>query len=118
MSMCPFGMQINVFRMHSDALEVNFRRLDAIANVTDFFNRNIEALSILIFTFSEFVWSQEEHQNMGAWNFVKPRLANLVGIRDLAYAGRSPLCQPAVGVGSVHQREAIEIMQQTFKRIK
>ena len=36
MSMCPFGMQKNVFRMHSDALEVNFRRLDAIANVTDF----------------------------------------------------------------------------------
>ncbi|TMW42873.1 hypothetical protein DOY81_012046 [Sarcophaga bullata] len=28
---------------------------------------------------STFVWSQEEHRNMGAWSFVKPRFENLVG---------------------------------------
>lgn len=45
-------------------------------------------------------------------------MANLVGIRNLTYAGRGPLCQPAVGVGSVHQREVVQIMQDTFKRLK
>ena len=25
------------------------------------------------------IWSQEEHRNMGAWNFVEPRFRNLVG---------------------------------------
>ena len=29
----------------------------------------------------EFVWNQEEHQNMGAWTFVRPRFENLVGCR-------------------------------------
>jgi len=66
----------------------------------------------------KFVWSQEEHQNSGAWTFVEPRFANLVGVRDLVYAGRVPLCQPAVGVGSVHQREVAHVMQETFKKLK
>ena len=68
--------------------------------------------------FVEFVWSQEEHQNSGAWNFVQPRFANLVGVRDLTYAGRIPLCQPAAGVGSVHQREVTHVIQETFKKLK
>jgi len=66
----------------------------------------------------KFVWSQEEHQNSGAWSFVQPRFANLVGVHNLAYAGRVPLCQPAVGVGSVHQREVTHIIQETFKKLK
>lgn len=30
---------------------------------------------------SDFVWSQEEPRNMGAWSFVKPRFENLIGKR-------------------------------------
>lgn len=29
----------------------------------------------------EFVWSQEEHRNMGAWTFVQPRFENMCGKR-------------------------------------
>ena len=71
-----------------------------------------------IFLFAEFVWSQEEHQNCGAWSFVQPRFANLIGIRNLSYAGRSVLCQPAVGVGQVHQREIAQLMDMTFQKIR
>ncbi|KAL3287362.1 hypothetical protein HHI36_001836, partial [Cryptolaemus montrouzieri] len=28
---------------------------------------------------SVFVWCQEEHRNMGAWSFIKPRFENLIG---------------------------------------
>jgi len=66
----------------------------------------------------KFVWSQEEHQNCGAWSFVQPRFANLIGIRNLTYAGRSVLCQPAVGVGQVHQREIAQLMDMTFQKIR
>ena len=65
---------------------------------------------------SEFVWSQEEHQNAGAWSFIKPRFENLIGIRNLNYAGRGPLCQPAVGVGVVHQHEVSQILKDTFSK--
>ncbi|XP_074656745.1 2-oxoadipate dehydrogenase complex component E1-like isoform X2 [Tubulanus polymorphus] len=64
---------------------------------------------------TEFVWSQEEHRNMGAWFFVKPRFENIVGIR-LKYVGRDVLGMPAVGIGHVHKQEAEYAVQKPFER--
>jgi len=61
----------------------------------------------------KFVWSQEEHRNMGCWSFVQPRFENILGLK-LTYAGRDELCQPAVGVGQVHQAENQQVLEQTF----
>lgn len=33
------------------------------------------------------IWSQEEHRNMGAWNFIQPRFENMCG-RRIKYSGR------------------------------
>ena len=62
---------------------------------------------------SEFIWSQEEHRNQGAWSFCSARLRNLVGVNP-EYRGRRELCQPAVGVGQEHQREAAHVVQSPF----
>lgn len=35
-----------------------------------------------------FIWSQEEHRNMGAWSFIQTRFENMCGHR-IKYAGRS-----------------------------
>ena len=51
---------------------------------------------------------------MGAWSFVQPRFKNLVGI-NVNYVGRAELCQPAVGVASVHNQEAADVIASTFK---
>ncbi|KFM64895.1 putative 2-oxoglutarate dehydrogenase E1 component DHKTD1-like protein, mitochondrial, partial [Stegodyphus mimosarum] len=61
-----------------------------------------------------FIWSQEEHQNMGAWTFVQTRFSNLLGCK-LKYAGRKPLATPAVGIGKFHQEEINYILNETFK---
>ncbi|GBO01186.1 putative 2-oxoglutarate dehydrogenase E1 component DHKTD1, mitochondrial, partial [Araneus ventricosus] len=61
-----------------------------------------------------FVWSQEEHQNMGPWSFVEARFRNLLGCQ-LKYAGRGPLSTPAVGIGKLHQAEVHSIVDETFK---
>ncbi|KAH9518368.1 hypothetical protein Btru_016537 [Bulinus truncatus] len=61
----------------------------------------------------QFIWSQEEHRNMGAWNFIQTRFQNLVGCQ-LKYAGRKVLGIPAVGIGELHKAEITEIMNQTF----
>lgn len=37
---------------------------------------------------TEFIWSQEEHRNMGAWSFIRPRFENMCG-RKISYRGRS-----------------------------
>lgn len=63
---------------------------------------------------SEFMWSQEEQRNMGAWSFISPRFQNIVGVK-LKYAGRGVLGLPAVGIGEMHQRENQDILDQTFE---
>lgn len=60
-----------------------------------------------------FVWSQEEHRNMGAWFFVRPRFENLCSTK-LLYAGRDVLGTAAVGIGELHKKENQSIIDQTF----
>lgn len=62
---------------------------------------------------TDFLWSQEEHRNMGAWTFVSPRFNNLVGCK-LRYVGRDHLGSPATGIGEVHRQESIQIIEDTF----
>lgn len=61
----------------------------------------------------EFVWSQEEHRNMGAWSFVSSRFENILGIK-LQYVGRKVLAVPAVGIGKLHAQEVTDILSGTF----
>uniref|UniRef100_A0A1B6DWW2 Transketolase-like pyrimidine-binding domain-containing protein n=3 Tax=Clastoptera arizonana TaxID=38151 RepID=A0A1B6DWW2_9HEMI len=61
-----------------------------------------------------FIWCQEEHQNMGAWSFCKPRFENLLGIK-IKYCGRKPLATPAVGIGKLHKEEAKYVVEKPFQ---
>jgi 2-oxoglutarate dehydrogenase E1 component len=56
----------------------------------------------------EWVWVQEESQNMGAWTFVSPRLP-LMG-QPFQYVGRDASASPATGSKLVHDREQAEIV--------
>lgn len=61
------------------------------------------------------VWAQEEPKNMGAWQYVEPRLRQLMddlGLKkiDLSYIGRIERSSPAVGSPRVHAAEQQEIV--------
>ena len=58
----------------------------------------------------EWVWVQEESQNMGAWTFVAPRLKELMGL-EVQYVGRDASASPATGSKLVHDREQAEIVE-------
>jgi 2-oxoglutarate dehydrogenase E1 component len=58
----------------------------------------------------EWVWVQEESQNMGAWTFAAPRLEALLGV-DIPYVGRDASASPATGSKVVHDREQAEIVE-------
>ena len=58
----------------------------------------------------EWVWVQEESQNMGAWTFVAPRLEELLGV-PVQYVGRDASASPATGSKLVHDREQAEIVE-------
>ena len=59
------------------------------------------------------VWCQEESANMGAWNFIEPRLRKLFG-RDIAYAGRDASASTATGAMAIHELEQRELINQAF----
>ncbi|XP_013188189.2 probable 2-oxoglutarate dehydrogenase E1 component DHKTD1 homolog, mitochondrial [Amyelois transitella] len=65
----------------------------------------------------KFIWSQEEHRNMGAWSFIKPRFENLLG-RKLVYAGRAEAATPAVGTSVLHRAEVEHILKEPLYNIK
>lgn len=63
---------------------------------------------------TEFIWSQEEPRNMGAWSFIRPRFENMCG-RKISYCGRSEGATVAVGVASWHKIEAEQVVTDAFK---
>jgi 2-oxoglutarate dehydrogenase E1 component len=54
------------------------------------------------------VWVQEEPANMGAWQFVRPRLEGLLG-RPLAYVGRQEAASPATGFPKIYRKQQADI---------
>jgi multifunctional 2-oxoglutarate metabolism enzyme len=54
----------------------------------------------------ELFWVQEEPQNMGGWNFTRPRLESLLRTgQTLRYVGRAASASPATGSYTIHQLE-------------
>jgi len=72
-SLCPFPakeLQVELARFKNAQcnlyLSITRLPLDCVFNIN-----TCSSLAI--------VWSQEEHQNMGAWTFIKPRFENFIG---------------------------------------
>jgi 2-oxoglutarate dehydrogenase E1 component len=62
----------------------------------------------------EWVWAQEESQNMGAWSFVEPQLQALG--HPAAYVGRDASASPATGSHLVHVREQKEVVEAAIRQ--
>lgn len=58
----------------------------------------------------EWIWVQEEHSNMGAWQYIRPYLENLRG-KPLRYVGRGPGASTAAGSHALHKRQQEELIR-------
>jgi 2-oxoglutarate dehydrogenase E1 component len=63
---------------------------------------------------AEWVWAQEESQNMGGWSFVEPRL-RAMGF-PVEFVGRDPSASPAAGSHTVHKHEQAELVDAALTR--
>jgi 2-oxoglutarate dehydrogenase E1 component len=54
-------------------------------------------------------WVQEEPENMGAWQFVRPRLEAMVG-KPIDYIGRQSASSPATGFPAIYKQEQTAII--------
>ena len=61
-------------------------------------------------------WVQEEPENMGAWEFVRPLLESLIDGRwPLRYVGRARNSSPSEGSAAWHQVNQRAVVAQTFE---
>jgi 2-oxoglutarate dehydrogenase E1 component len=93
--------------------EVSGQRDVAIVRVEQLYPWPVDLLRSTLARYQsarEWVWVQEESQNMGAWTFVAPRLEELLGA-PVKYVGRDASASPATGSKLVHDREQAEIVE-------
>ncbi len=65
----------------------------------------------------EICWVQEEPENMGAWNFVRPHLEQLIDGRwPLRYIGRQRNSSPSEGSATWHAANQRAIIAQVFEQ--
>ena len=58
-------------------------------------------------------WVQEEPENMGGWQFIKPRIESICG-KELSYIGRSAAASPATGFPSIYRIEQSAIVDEAM----
>nr|XP_057916786.1 2-oxoglutarate dehydrogenase-like, mitochondrial isoform X2 [Doryrhamphus excisus] len=64
---------------------------------------------------AELIWCQEEHKNMGYYDYIRPRLLTVVANkRPVWYVGRDPAAAPATGNKSTHLNELKKFMETAF----
>lgn len=63
----------------------------------------------------QIAWLQEEHSNMGAWDYVRPHFNALLGAKDaVQYLGRDRSASPAAGSHALHKKQLEQILQRAF----
>jgi 2-oxoglutarate dehydrogenase E1 component len=66
--------------------------------------------------FSQCFWVQEEPSNMGAWDYMRPHLREMLPSgKEPIYIGRPRSATPAVGSHAMHKWEHAAIMNAVFK---
>lgn len=79
----------------------------------------LQALIAQYGTVSQYIWVQEEPQNMGAWGNLGPELQKLLPAgQQLKYVGRPRSASTAVGSHSKHKKEFQAIIDQLFGKNK
>lgn len=94
----------------------------AIIRLEQLYPFPVEALAVELnkYKHAQLVWCQEEHENMGYFYFVEPRLEKvLVQIGHtysrVKYVGRDRSASPAVGYMKLHQAELEQFISEIFK---
>jgi 2-oxoglutarate dehydrogenase E1 component len=91
----------------------------AVARIEELYSFPAEELRALLGGYTslrEVVWLQEEPRNMGAWNYVAPRLREIVDPAiPIIYVGRPESASPAEGSLALHSVEQARIVAEALQ---
>lgn len=87
----------------------------ALVRIEQLYPLHVEKLKELLSKYSKasVFWVQEEHENMGAWEYIRPELERLSG-KKVNYAGRRRSSSPATGSHRQHEKELRDVLEGAF----
>ena len=97
-------------REKEGAEDIAFIRLEQLY---PFPQKQVEAILAKYKNVKEYLFVQEEAENMGPWRFVDKNLRSL----NLKYIGRDEAASPATGFAKRHAAESEEIMTGVFTKV-
>lgn len=108
-------------KLYYDLIEAQEKKGDqgdiAIVRIEQLYPFPQDKLSVILASYknaTEFVWAQEEPQNMGAYWFIAPKLKKVLQLSgkkpELYYAGRTERSSPATGAPAIHTEEQNDII--------
>ena len=97
-------------REKENATDIAFIRLEQLY---PFPHKQVDVILKKYKNAKEFLFVQEESENMGPWRFVNDNLRKL----NLKYIGRDEAASPATGFAKRHAAESEEIMQSIFSKV-
>ena len=66
----------------------------------------------------QIIWLQEEPENRGAWTFIRPKLAKMLGNKEQSfYVGRQDFPTPAEGSSLLHKTEQNRIIKTALSKV-
>ncbi len=86
-----------------------------IEQLYPFHERRLRELFSKYAGFTECIWVQEEHSNMGACNFLRPLITMTLKGIPLRYAGRGRSASPAAGSYALHKKQYEALIEEAFK---
>jgi 2-oxoglutarate dehydrogenase E1 component len=103
-----FGLDLLVARGEAGPADVAIVRVEQLYPWP---RQQIEAAISAYPSATEVVWAQEEPANMGAWEFVRDRLGDIVnGRQSLVRVARAASGSPATGSHTLHDLEQADIL--------
>jgi 2-oxoglutarate dehydrogenase E1 component len=64
----------------------------------------LEGIALKYQKAEQWIWVQEGPKNMEAWQFMRPRLEEIIG-KAPSYVGRNPSASPATGFANIYKQE-------------
>jgi len=111
---CSGKIYYDLVRGREEAKQTATTAIIRFEQIYPLHSERLQALSKRYPGTKRYVWCQEEPQNMGAWNFIAPRIAGLVGSL-IGYAGREESASTATGSSGKHKEQQAALIKQAFE---
>ncbi len=106
-------------KVYYDLIENRKREDIAIVRIEQLYPLHEEKIKKAVATYKEIeecFWVQEEHENMGAYSYIRTPLQNLLPEKlTLRYVGRERSASPAAGSGVLHKKELAQFLKEALQ---